>query len=97
MKLLGYKWDREKDELSPGLGELNLNKKRRGEKKPNLEPVRTIRDAENLLGSVKLTRSLIVGKISEYFDPCGFFEPIKLQMKLLTGSLKGKGWEEVLP
>ena len=36
-----YKWDPEKDELSPGLGELNLNKKKRGEKKPNLEPVRT--------------------------------------------------------
>ena len=44
MKLLGYKWDPEKDELSPGLGELNLNKKRRGEKKPNLEPVRTIQE-----------------------------------------------------
>ena len=97
MKLLGYKWDPEKDELSPGLGELNLNKKRRGEKKPNLEPVRTIKDAENLLSGVMLTRSLIVGKISEFFYPCGFFEPVKLQMKLLTGSLKGKDWEEVLP
>ena len=97
MKLLGYKWDPEKDDLSPGLGELNLNKKRRGEKKPNLEPVRTIQDAEMLMASVKLTRSLIIGKISEFFDPCGFFDPIKLQMKLLTSSLKGKGWDEVLP
>ena len=35
--------------MSPGLGELNLNEKRRGEKKPNLEPVRIIQDAENLL------------------------------------------------
>ena len=26
-----------------------------------------------------------------------FFEPVKLQMKLLTGSLKGKDWEEILP
>ena len=83
--------------MSPGLGELNLNKKRRGEKKPNLEPIGTIQDAENLLANVKLTRSLIVLKISEFFDSCGFFEPIKLQMKLLTGSLKGKGWDEVLP
>ena len=41
--------------------------------------------------------NLIIGKISEFFDPCGFFEPIKLQMKLLTSSLKGKGWDEVLP
>ncbi len=62
MKLLGYKWDPEKDDLSPGLGELNLNKKSRGERKPNLEPVRTIIDAEKLLSGVKLTRSLIVGK-----------------------------------
>ena len=30
MKLLGYKWDTEKDALSPGLGELNLYKKIRG-------------------------------------------------------------------
>ena len=96
MKLLGYRWDRKKDELSPGLGELNLNKKVRGERRPNPEPVRTILDAEKLLANVKLTQSLIVGKISEFYDPCGFFEPIKLQMKLFTGSLKGKDWEEVL-
>ena len=97
MKLLGYKWDPEKDELSPGLGELNLNKKVRGEKKPNTQPICTITDAERLLSGTLLTRSLIVGKISELFDPCGFFEPIKLQMKLLTGSLKGKDWDEILP
>ena len=97
MKLLGYKWDPEKDELSPGVGELNLNKKMRGERKPNLEPVKTVSDAEPLLNGVKLTRSLIVGKISELFDPCGFFEPIKLQMKLQTSSLKGKDWDEILP
>ena len=83
--------------MSPGLGELNLNKKKRGKKKPNLEPVRTVKDAENLLSGILLTRSLIVGKISEFFDPCGFFEPVKLQMKLLTGSLKGKEREEILP
>ena len=97
MKLLGYKWDPEKDELSPGLVELNLNKKIRGERKPNLGPVKTIFDAERLLSGVQLTRSMIVGKISEFFDPCGFFEPVKLQMKLLTGSLKGKDWDEILP
>ena len=67
MKLLGYKWDPEKYELSPGLGELNLNKKKRGEKKHNPEPVRTLKDAEKLLSGVLLTRSLIVGKISEFF------------------------------
>ena len=97
LKLLGYKWDSEADILSPGLGELNLNKKVRGEKKPNSEPVRTVLEAEKLLENVQLTRSMIVGKISEFFDPCGFFEPIKVQMKLQTSSLKGRDWEEILP
>jgi hypothetical protein len=45
---------------------LNLNKKVRGERRPNPEPVRKILDAEKLLANVKLTQSLIVGKISEY-------------------------------
>ena len=76
---------------------MNLNKKVRGEKKPNTQPICTITDAERLLSGTLLTRSLIVGKILELFDPCGFFEPIKLQMKLLTASLKGKEWDEVLP
>ena len=73
-----------------------MNKKQRGEKKPNSKPVKTVLDAEVLLSSVKLTRSLVVGKISEFFDPCGFFEPVKLQMKLQTMGLKGKDWEDVL-
>jgi len=97
LKLLGYKWDSELDRLSPGVGELNMNKKQRGEKKPNPRPVKTVPDAVCLLASVKLTRSLVVGKISELFDPCGWFEPIKLQMKLQTMNLKGRGWEDVLP
>lgn len=51
---------------------MNLNKKVRSERKPNLEPVKTILEAEKLLANVKLTRSLIVGKNSEFYDPCGF-------------------------
>ena len=48
-ELLGYKWDPEKDDLSPGLGELNLNKKQREKRKPNLELVKTVSDTEKLL------------------------------------------------
>ena len=96
LKLLGYKWDSELNLLSPGLGELNMNKKVRGEKKPNPEPDKTILDAEILLGKVQLTRSMVVGKVSEFFYPCGFFEPIKVQMKLLTSGIDGKRWDKVL-
>ena len=54
--MLGYKWTTQPDLLSPGLVELNLNKKVRGSKKPNLTPVNSREDAEKLLNSVILTR-----------------------------------------
>ena len=49
VKMLGYKWTTEPDLLSPGLGELNLNKKIRGSKKPNLTPINSRANAEKLL------------------------------------------------
>ena len=45
VKILGYKWNSEKDVLYPGFAELNLNKKIQGAKKPNIEPVITLQDA----------------------------------------------------
>ena len=79
----------ELDLLSPGLGESNLNKKIRGSMKPNVLPINSREDAETLLRSVKLTRRTILSKVAELYDPCGFWEPIKLQMRLAMLPLKG--------
>lgn len=53
LKILGFKWDSDPDILSPGLGELCLSKKMRGEKKPNLKPVLTVHGAEDLLEKIQ--------------------------------------------
>ena len=50
-KLLGYRWFPKEDLLSPGLGELNFNKKKRGAKAPNLTPITTREEAEELMKS----------------------------------------------
>ena len=91
VKILGYKWFPEKDTMSPGFSELNLNKKIRGAKKPNLSPVITREDAKELLAPIQLTKRIVVSKISELYDPVGLFEPIKLQYKLEMRSLSGLG------
>ena len=88
VKMLGYKWTTEPDLLYPGLGKLNLNKKIRGSKKPNLIPVCSKEDAINLLKPLFLTRRTILARVAEFYDPCGFWEPIKLLMKLAMLSLK---------
>ena len=97
MKMLGYRWDTEKDILSPGIGELNMNKKKRGEKKANEFPIVSEEDADLLLKDVKLTRRMILAKISEMFDPCGFWEPIKVQMKLELKKIQDFEWDVEIP
>ena len=79
MKLLRYKWNSEQDILYPGFTKLNLNKKVQGAKKSNILPVVTLADAGLLLNSVTLTRRMVVSIMAELYDPCGFWEPWKLQ------------------
>ena len=96
MKMLGYKWCPEADLYSPGLGELNFARKKRGLKAPNAFPVITREDAERLLQSVIITRRIVVAKVAEFYDPCGLYEPIKLQMKLELSLLNSRSWEDPL-
>ena len=49
---------------------------------------------EKLLNTVFLTRRTILAKETEFYDPCGFWEPIKLQMKLAMLPLKRLEWDE---
>ena len=97
VKLLGYKWCPKEDTISPGFAELNMNKRVRGAKKPNEFPVITREDATKLLASIKITKRIVVSKVSELYDPIGLFEPIKLQLKLEMTKLSGLLWDDVVP
>ena len=96
VKLLGYKWNSELDVLYPGFAELNLNKKVRGAKKSNVQPVITLEDAGRLMASVSLTRRMVVSILAELYVPCGFWESWKLQLKLLSQSLADMDWDECI-
>ena len=60
-------------------------------------PVITLEDAGRLLNSVTLTRRMVFSILAELYDPCGFWEPWKLQRKLLSQSLTGMDWDEYIP
>ena len=83
--------------MSPGFEEVNFNKKKKGAKKPNPFPVKTLEDVEKLLETVKLTKRMIISKLAEMYDPCGFFEIYKIQWKLESRHLSAYGWDEYLP
>ena len=96
LKLLGHKWDPQLDTYSPGFTELNFNKKVRGVKKPNTSKIETHQDAVNLMEDIKLTRTSVVAKVAELFDPMGLWEPLKLQLKLDLSILNGMDWKAPL-
>jgi len=97
MKLLGYKWNVVEDTLSPGLSDLNFNKKVRGARKPNENPIISNEDVKALLDKVKFTRRIVVAKVAEHYDPVGWFEALKLQLKLELSRLNQFSWDEELP
>ena len=59
-------------------------------------PVVTLKDAGQLLDSVTLTRRMVVSIMAELYDPCGFWEPWKLQLKLMSQTLAGMEWDEYI-
>ena len=94
MKLLGYFWAPEKDLLSPGVAELNFNRKIRGAKKPNPEPIVEKDQARDLMKDLTLTRKMITSKVAEFYDPIGIWEPVKLQLKLQLSKLNSLDWDD---
>ena len=93
LRVLGYKWAVAKDLISPGFTELNFNQKKRGAKAPNPFPIQKPGDVSQLLGSKDISRRMIVSKMAEFWDPCGYWEPYKLQLKLDSQVFNGKEWD----
>ena len=66
-------------------------------KKPNSKPIITLDDARDLVKEVKLTRKHVVSKLAEFYDPAGFFECYKLQLKLNLTRLNQFDWNNIIP
>ena len=96
LKVLGYNWNITNDTFSPGFGEINFNKKRRGIKPSNPFPVSTIEDVTKLMSDLEITRRIVVSKVAEYWDPIGLWEPYNCQLKLSAHALNGLNWDSPL-
>ena len=97
VKILGYKWMTEADLLSPGLGELNLNKKIRCMKKKKIKSSSFQGKHREITQFNHANKKNNFEKVAEFYDPCGFWEPIKLQMKLAMLPLNGLEWDKKIP
>ena len=94
---LGLTWDTEQDLLSPSIASMNLQKKIRGQK---AAPDRDVTTAEGLRSALKdelITRAGVLSRTAEFFDPVGWWEPLRLQMKLSFQELNALDWKDPVP
>ena len=98
VSLLGYLWNPQKDEYSLNIQELNFSKKVRGSRVKNTFPVNDTESASKLIASLPgMTRSHVVSKCGEFYDPLGLFEPYKASLKRNLANLNSLDWKSPLP
>ena len=62
--------------------------------------VKSVEELNRILGSIKLTRTVVLANVARIFDPPGFLCPVILMSRLLmreTWNGKGLGWKDELP
>ena len=94
---LGLSWNTEADKLAPALQSMNLKKKIRGQK---AAPDRDLSHADGLRAALQdglITRAGVLSRVAEFFDPAGWWEPLRLQMKLSLQDLNPLDWSDTVP
>jgi hypothetical protein len=91
------RWDTEQDTLSLGFGQMNIEKKVRGAKKPSKRDLSTPEGISAAMEEGAITRRKILGRAAEFYDLLGLFEPVKLCMKLLLSEMNHIPWDSPVP
>jgi hypothetical protein len=94
---LGLAWDTQKDELSPQLDSMNMQKKIRGQKAAPDRDVSTKEGIATALNDGLITRAKVLSRVAEFFDPAGWWEPLRLQMKIALQELNPLDWKDPVP
>ena len=89
----GYVWQPKEDYLKIGMGEMNFNKKYRGYRKPNDNPIVEEDDLDQIIPKI-ITRRLALSKTAETWDICGIWELAKVKFKLDLKDLTVYDWDD---
>ena len=95
--VLGAKWFTKDDLLGLNYAPMNIEKKVRGAKRKAKLDVTTPEGLREAFKLGLITRAGALGRVAEFYDPVGWFEPLKLNMKLLLSGLNGLDWKDPVP
>ena len=97
MGCLGLSWNTENDTLALGFNEDFFLKRFKGHKLP---PDMNLADPDCLSEAMVhnlLTRAGVLSRVAELYDPCGWWEPLKVQMKLALQQFNSLEWTAPVP
>jgi len=94
---LGITWGTAEDRFSPAIGGMNMQKKVRGLKAAPDRDVTTRAGLSAAFNDGLITKSRVLSRIAEMYDPVGWWEPIKLQLKILFQELTPLDWNDPVP
>ena len=94
---LGLAWDTEKDTLRLGFDEDFFLKRVRGQKPVANKNLKDPEVLKEVLAEDLMTRAGILSRVAELYDPCGWWENVKIQMKFALQGLNGLDWKSPVP
>jgi hypothetical protein len=94
---LGILWDTRYDYLGLAHKPMNLEKKIRGAKAPPKMDVTTPEGLQEAFSANLITRAGVLSRVAESYDPAGWYEPVKVNMKLWLSALNTLGWNDPVP
>jgi hypothetical protein len=94
---LGVSWKLEADQLSPAHPTMNLNKKVRGQKAAPDRDLSTPSEIRRAFQDGLISKAGVLSRIAEFYDPAGWWEPFKLQMKISFQELNPLDWDDRVP
>jgi Pao retrotransposon peptidase len=94
---LGIAWQTQADTLSLAHQPMNLNKKVRGLKAAPDRDLSTAGEIRRAFQDGLISKAGVLSRIAEFYDPAGWWEPVKLQMKISFQELNPLSWEDQVP
>ena len=94
---LGMAWETREELLGPMLAPMNLQRKVRGQKAAPERDVTTREGLASAFADGLITKSAVLSRMAEFYDPAGWWEPLRLQLKLLFHELVSLDWNDPVP
>jgi hypothetical protein len=94
---LGIAWQTKSDRLGPAHQSMSLAKRVKGQKPAPDRDLSTESEIRRAFIDGLISKAGVLSRIAEFFDPAGWWEPLKVQLKMSFQELNHLDWTDKVP